>query len=172
MKKTNIHSDDLYPHPSTLDDDIYKSLCNLNKSKTIIISTSYHKEITGSMAYSFIHSSCFPIMSEIGFIEVPGAFEVPLTVKLIIEKYKPEQILALGCIIKGDTKHDEYLSSTVINGLRNLSLEYKIPIINGILTTNTMQQAVDRAGKKYDKGRDFASSSVLMQQTINKINDD
>ena len=91
---------------------------------------------------------------------------------LIIEKYKPKQILALGCIVKGDTKHDEYLSSTVINGLRNLSLEYKIPVINGILTTDTMQQAIDRAGKKYDKGRDFSNSSVAMHEIINKINNE
>ena len=78
----------------------------------------------------------------------------------------------MGCIVKGDTKHDEYLSSTVINGLRNLSLEYKIPVINGILTTDTIQQAIDRAGKKYDKGRDFASSSLTMDEIIKKINNE
>ena len=160
IEKIKIHSEDLYPHPSSLDEDIYSSLCDLSESKTIIISTSYHKEITGSMAYSFIKHSYDPpsimesYIGDIGFIEAPGAFEVPLVAKLIIEKFRPKQILALGCIVKGDTKHNEYLSSTVINGLRNLSLEYKIPVINGILTTDTMQQAIDRAGKKYDKGRD------------------
>ena len=178
MEKNKIHSEDLYPHPSSLDEDIYSSLCDLSESKTIIISTSYHREITGSMAYSFIkHSYDSPSIEVsnvgvIGFIEAPGAFEVPLIAKLIIEKYKPKQILALGCIIKGDTKHNEYLSSTVINGLRNLSLEYKIPVINGILTTDTMQQAIDRAGKKYDKGRDFANSSVTMHEIINQINNE
>jgi len=178
MERNKTHSEDLYPHPSSLDEDIYSSLCDLSESKTIIISTSYHREITGSMAYSFIKHSYDPrsiVVSNagvIGFIEAPGAFEVPLIAKLIIEKYKPKQILALGCIIKGDTKHNEYLSSTVINGLRNLSLEYKIPVINGILTTDTMQQAIDRAGKKYDKGRDFANSSVTMHEIINKINNE
>ena len=178
MKEITIESEDLYPHPSSLDEDIYSSLCDLSESKTIIISTSYHKEITGSMAYSFIKHSYDPpsIMvsyaGDIGFIEAPGAFEVPLIAKLTIEKFKPKQILALGCIIKGDTKHNEYLSSTVINGLRNISLEYKIPVINGILTTDTMQQAIDRAGKKYDKGRDFAGSSVTMHKIINEINDE
>ena len=178
MKKVNIDSENIYPHPSSLDKDIYLSLCDLNESKTIIVSTSYHREITGSLAYSFIKHSHNPpniitsYVGDIGFIEVPGAFEVPLIAKLIIEKFKPKQILALGCIIKGDTKHDEYLSSTVINGLRNLSLEYKIPVINGILTTDTMQQAIDRAGKKYDKGRDFSNSSVTMHEIINKINNE
>ena len=178
MEKNKIHSKDLYPHPSSLDEDIYSSLCDLSESKTIIVSTSYHREITGSMAYSFIKHSydTQSIVASntgvIGFIEAPGAFEVPLIAKLTIEKYKPKQILALGCIIKGDTKHNEYLSSTVINGLRNLSLEYKIPVINGILTTDTMQQAIDRAGKKYDKGRDFANSSVTMHEIINQINNE
>ena len=178
MEKIKIHSEDLYPHPSSLDEEIYSSLCDLSESKTIIISTSYHREITGSMAYSFIKHSYDPpntVVSYarvIGFIEAPGAFEVPLIAKLAIEKYKPKQILALGCIVKGDTKHDEYLSSTVINGLRNLSLEYKIPVINGILTTDTIQQAIDRAGKKYDKGRDFASSSLTMDEIIKKINNE
>ena len=178
IEKIKIHSEDLYPHPSSLDEDIYSSLCDLSESKTIIISTSYHKEITGSMAYSFIKHSYDPpsimesYIGDIGFIEAPGAFEVPLVAKLIIEKFRPKQILALGCIVKGDTKHNEYLSSTVINGLRNLSLEYKIPVINGILTTDTIQQAINRAGTKYDKGRDFADSSVSMHKIINKINDE
>ena len=178
MEKIKISSEDLYPHPSSLDEKIYLSLCDLSESKTIIISTSYHKEITGSMAYSFIKHLYDPpsimksYVGDIGFIEAPGAFEVPLIAKLTIEKFKPKKILALGCIIKGDTKHNEYLSSTVINGLRNLSLEYKIPVINGILTTDTMQQAIDRAGKKYDKGRDFANSSVTMHEIINKINNE
>jgi 6,7-dimethyl-8-ribityllumazine synthase len=178
IEKIKIHSEDLYPHPSSLDEDIYSSLCDLSESKTIIISTSYHKEITGSMAYSFIKHSYDPpsimesYIGDIGFIEAPGAFEVPLVAKLIIEKFRPKQILALGCIVKGDTKHNEYLSSTVINGLRNLSLEYKIPVINGILTTDTIQQAINRAGTKYDKGRDFADSSVSMHKIIKKINDE
>tara|TARA_B100001564_G_C20519925_1_gene614670 strand:+ start:209 stop:727 length:519 start_codon:yes stop_codon:yes gene_type:complete len=167
MKKTDINSNDLYPHPSSLGDDIYKSLCDLNKKNIIIISTTYHKKITGSMAYSYIKNST---LNSIGFIEVSGAFEIPLATKLIIEKFRPMQVLALGCVIKGETKHDEYLSSTVINGLRNLSLEYKIPVINGILTTNNIQQAVDRAGKKYDKGKGFFDSSILMHEVIAKIN--
>ena len=164
MKKSEIHSDDLYPHPSNSDLDVF----DLKENSIIIVSASYHKEITGSMAFSFIKNS-LETLKDIGFIEIPGAFELPLTIKLIIEKYKPKQVLALGCIIKGDTKHDEYLASTVINGLRNLSLEYKIPIINGVLTTDNLQQAIDRAGKKYDKGRNFANASLAMHDIVRKI---
>ena len=175
MKKSNIHSNTLYPHPSTLGGQVYNNLCILHGKTTIIVSTSYHKEITGSMAYSFMmnHGTKNEIHGLLmGFIEVPGAFEIPLTTKLIIEKFRPKEVLALGCIIKGDTKHNEYLSSTVINGLRNLSLEYRIPIINGVLTTDTLQQAIDRAGQIYDKGKDFASSSMSMDNILNKLNND
>ncbi len=78
--------------------------------------------------------------------------------------------MAVGCVIKGETKHDEYISSTVINALRNLSLEYKVPVINGIITTLTYKQAIDRAGKKYHKGKDFASSLQTIIDLI-KVSD-
>ena len=99
MEKNKIHSEDLYPHPSSLDEDIYSSLCDLSESKTIIVSTSYHREITGSMAYSFIKHSYDPPSIEvsnarvIGFIEAPGAFEVPLIAKLIIENINQSKYL-------------------------------------------------------------------------------
>ncbi len=157
MKNSDIKPDDLYPHPETMSD--FKLLTDFKSANVIIISTSYHKNITGSMASSFINNSNSNIkVSDIAFIEVPGAFELPLMIKIMIDKYKPKFIVALGCIIKGDTKHDEYLASTVINGLRNLALEYRTPIINGVLTTNNLQQAIDRAGKKYDKGKDLVDT--------------
>ena len=155
MKKKDNKSIELYDHPEIYYKDNYFELLKLTNKETIIVSTSYHKYITGSMATDFISHSGENI-SKIGFIESPGAFELPLIIKMILSKHKPDIILALGCIIKGDTKHDEYLSSSVINGLRNLSLEFEKPIINGVLTTNTEQQAVERAGVKFSKGAEYA----------------
>jgi len=160
----------LYDHPEIRYKDNYSDLLRLANKKTIIVSTSYHKYITGSMATDFIDHSGESI-SNIGFIESPGAFELPLIIKIVLEKYKPEIILALGCIIKGDTSHDEYLSSSVINGLRNLSLEFEKPVINGVLTTNTEQQAIDRAGIKFNKGSEYAKARedlLNIFRTINK----
>ena len=172
MKKSKIQSSDLFPHIFDSKDLSVGSLITetYEDCDIIIVSTSYHKEITGSMAYSFVQNVMLTDGLGIGFIEVPGSFELPLTIKLITEKHKPKLFLALGCIVKGETKHNEYLSATVINGLRNLSLEYKIPILNGVITTNTLQQAIDRAGKKYDKGSDFANSAAEMRNTIKKLN--
>ena len=183
MKKSKIESADLFPHIREhkyfyLSPDEFVEKGSIaegplimemyEECDIIIVSTSYHKEITGSMAYSFVQNILSPI-GNVGFIEVPGSFELPLTIKLIAERHKPKLFLALGCIVKGETKHDEYLSAAVINGLRNLSLEYKIPILNGVITTNTLQQAIDRAGKKYDKGKDLANACKQMFDMQNKL---
>ena len=165
MKKTHTNSLDLYDHPEIYYKDNYSDLLKLINKKTIIVSTSYHKYITGSMATDFMSHSEENI-SNIGFIESPGAFELPLIIKMILSKYEPDIILALGCIIKGDTKHDEYLSSSVINGLRNLSLEFEKPIINGVLTTDTEQQAIDRAGLKLSKGSEYAKTRESLLKII------
>ena len=167
MKKREINSIELYPQLSK--EGIERA--TIKKGiPLIIVSTLYHKEITGSMVTSFLESANFDNDSDTyAIVEVPGAFELPLIIKIILEKYIPKQVLALGCIIKGETNHDEYLASTVINGLRNLSLEYKTPVINGVLTTNTLQQAIDRAGKKYNKGKDFADTYNKMSVLLDKI---
>jgi len=169
MKKTDNKSIDLYDHPEKYYKDDYSNLLKLTNKKTIIVSTSYHKYITGSMATDFISHSGENI-SNIGFIESPGAFELPLIIKMILSKHKPDIILALGCIIKGDTRHDEYLSVSVINGLRNLSLEFEKPVINGVLTTNTEQQAIDRAGVKLRKGLEYAKTRVSLLSIIKTVN--
>ena len=169
MKKTHTNSLDLYDHPEKYYKDDYSNLLKLTNKKTIIVSTSYHKYITGSMATDFISHSGENI-SNIGFIESPGAFELPLIIKMILSKHKPDIILALGCIIKGDTRHDEYLSVSVINGLRNLSLEFEKPVINGVLTTNTEQQAIDRAGVKLRKGLEYAKTRVSLLSIIKTVN--
>ena len=168
MKKTDNKSTELYDHPEIYYKDNYFELLKLTNKETIIVSTSYHKYITGSMATDFISHSGENI-SKIGFIESPGAFELPLIIKMILSKHKPDIILALGCIIKGDTKHDEYLSSSVINELKNLSLEFEKPVINGVLTTNTMQQAVDRAGVELRKGAEYAEIRKSLLNIITTV---
>ena len=97
----------------------------------------------------------------VGTLKVPGgAFELPLLVSKILRKYSPKLCLVVGCIIKGETQHYEFLSSTVTNAIRNVSFENNTPILNGILTVENEQQAIDRAGKKMDKGSEFASASL------------
>jgi len=106
----------------------------------------------------------------VGTLKVPGgAFELPLLSSKIIKKYSPKLCLVVGCIIKGETQHYEFLSSTVTNAIRNVSFENNTPILNGILTVENEQQAIDRAGKKMDKGSEFASASLEIMNFNNKF---
>ena len=146
-------------------DDIakYKDLSILSSKDIIIISTKYHQELNNSLIADFITTmKSENINYSLGIIEVPGAFELIYTMKKVIDKYSPKLIIAVGCIIKGDTKHDEYLSNSIINSMHSISVEYVTPIINGVITTNNLEQAIERAGKKYRKGREFALTSMAM----------
>tara|TARA_B100000242_G_scaffold6820_1_gene4412 strand:- start:297 stop:839 length:543 start_codon:yes stop_codon:yes gene_type:complete len=106
----------------------------------------------------------------VGTLKVPGgAFELPLLSSKIIKKYSPKLCLVVGCIVKGETQHYEFLSSTVTNAIRNVSFENNIPILNGILTVENEQQAIDRAGKKMDKGSEFARASMEIINFNNKF---
>lgn len=95
-------------------------------------------------------------------VYVPGTFEIPVVISNLINKY--DAFIALGCVIKGKTSHYHYLCSSVINALIDLSIKFKKPIGNGILTCNNMKQAIERANpSKKNKGGDAAEavSSVL-----------
>ena len=93
---------------------------------------------------------------------------MPLCTEKIITKYKPKICLVIGCIVKGDTQHYEFLSTTVTNAICKLSTETKIPILNGILTVEKQDQAVDRAGIKLNKGFEYAMVTLDTLRFLNK----
>jgi 6,7-dimethyl-8-ribityllumazine synthase len=96
-------------------------------------------------------------------IQVPGSFELPTGARLLATKHKVDAVICLGCIIKGETKHDEYISQAVATGLMNLSLASGQPFIFGVLTPNDEAQARDRAGGKHgNKGIEAAVSAIRM----------
>jgi 6,7-dimethyl-8-ribityllumazine synthase len=161
MKENIIPTNNLFLE---LDDiDNFKDLSKLSSKDIIIISTKYHQEINDSLIADYITTiKSENINYSLGIIEVPGAFELIYTMKKVIDKFSPKLILAVGCIIKGDTRHDEYLSNSIINSMHSISIEYITPIINGVITTNNLEQAIERAGKKYRKGKEFALTSIAM----------
>ena len=175
MKKTVISKSRLYTSlkdSASLNSYSAKSL----KGKEIIICKSeYHNDITDSMVYDIVNNLSSKQKKSLAIINVPGTFELPFCIKLVLDKFakkksiNPLIIIAVGCVIKGETKHDEYISSTVINAIRNLSLEYKTPILNGILTTFNKRQAIDRAGIKFSKGSDLADALNSLVNIIDKI---
>ncbi len=91
-----------------------------------------------------------------------GAFEIPQMInKLIRSGKKYEGFIAIGCIIKGETKHNEYISKTVIDALMKLSLDNNVPITLGILTVESMEQALNRAGGKFGNKGEEAAEALL-----------
>lgn len=94
---------------------------------------------------------------------VPGAFEIPLAVKKMADSKKYDAIIALGAVIKGATPHFDYVCSEVSKGCANISLNSGIPIMFGVLTTNSIEEAIERAGTKSgNKGFDVASGAIEM----------
>ncbi len=100
---------------------------------------------------------------KISLVKVPGAFEIPLTAKKLAEKGKYDAIICLGAVIKGATPHFDYVASEVSKGIASVSLESDIPVTFGVLTTDNLEQAIERAGSKVgNKGWDAAVSAMEM----------
>lgn len=94
---------------------------------------------------------------------VPGSFELTFGAKRLAESKELNAIIILGCVVKGDTPHFDYVCSGVTQGITELNLMYDIPFIFGLLTTDTMEQSEDRAGGKYgNKGDEAAITAIKM----------
>lgn len=107
---------------------------------------------------------------DIEIIWVPGAFEVPLVAKKLAKTNKYDAIICLGAVIKGSTPHFDYVSSEVSKGIANTSLDTEVPIIFGVLTTNNIEQAIERAGTKSgNKGYDAAITAIEMANLLKEI---
>lgn len=100
---------------------------------------------------------------DITVVKVPGAFEIPMTCKKIAKKGKYNAIISLGAVIRGATPHFDYVSAEVSKGVAHVSLDSDIPVIFGVLTTDTIEQAIERAGTKAgNKGAESALAAIEM----------
>ncbi len=110
------------------------------------------------------------LTQDIDIVKVPGAFEIPLVAKKMAKKGKYHAIICLGAVIRGATPHFEYVSAEVTKGIAMVSLEFEIPVIFGIVTTDTIEQAIERAGTKAgNKGWHAAISAIEMANLIQDI---
>ncbi|QMU56305.1 MAG: 6,7-dimethyl-8-ribityllumazine synthase [Candidatus Mycalebacterium zealandia] len=101
--------------------------------------------------------------SDITVIKVPGSFEIPFVVKKAAQSGKYSAVVAIGSIIRGQTSHFELLASAVLNGLCVAGLKTGVPVVDGMVTTETLEQAIDRAGgKSGNRGVDAAVSAIEM----------
>ena len=128
------------------------------KQKYLIVIADYYKDISKGLLKSAYN--ILPKFVSIKTINVPGVFEIPVTISKNIKKY--DGFLALGCVIKGQTPHFDFISQATTDAIMKLSIENKKPIGNGIITCLSMRQAIAR--KK--KGREAAEAvmSVLLQK--------
>lgn len=102
-------------------------------------------------------------------IRVPGSFEIPVVVKRAAVSKKYDGVVALGCVLRGETAHFEYISNAVSHGLQQVALETGIPIGFGVLTVDTVQQAMDRSGESGNKGFEAAVTALEMIDVLRKI---
>ena len=101
---------------------------------------------------------------------VPGAFEIPLITKKLANTGKYDAIITLGAVIKGSTPHFDYVCAEVSKGVAQISLQSELPVIFGVLTTNNIEEAIERAGTKAgNKGADAAFSAIEMINLIKEI---
>ena len=136
------------------------------KKKVLIVTASYYWDITGSlMAEAELLLEDAKIKFDV--IDVPGVFEIPVTIAKNIRKY--DGFIALGCVIKGETPHFDFISKTTFEGLMKLSIDNKKPIGNGIITSLNLQQAIQRSGadedvleKNKDKGKGKEATKAVI----------
>jgi len=98
---------------------------------------------------------------------VPGTFELTFGARLIAESTESDAVICLGCVIRGETPHFTYICQGVTQGITQLNLDYDIPFIFGVLTTETHQQAVDRSGGKYGNKGDEAAVTAIKMAALN-----
>ena len=132
-----------------------------------IVTAQWNNDITFSL-----RDGCIQALKDNGCkeeniisIEVPGAFELTSGAKYLLEYKDLDAVICLGCIIKGATKHDEYIAIAVGNGITQLNLDHKKPVIFGVLTPNDHKQALERSGGKHgNKGIEAAVTAIQMVQ--------
>ena len=128
------------------------------KKKILIVNANYYKDISLGLLKSTLKQ--FPKNNDIKIINVPGVFEIPVTISKNLKKF--DAFIALGCVIKGKTPHFDFISQASTNAIMNLSIDSKKPIGNGIITCLNMNQAKARKSKGAEAAR--AVISVLSQK--------
>ncbi len=100
---------------------------------------------------------------DISLVWVPGAFEIPLAAKKLVATKKYDAVITLGAVIKGSTPHFDYVCAEVSKGVAHVALDSEVPVIFGVLTTNSIEEAIERAGTKAgNKGADAAMTAIEM----------
>ena len=128
------------------------------KKKICIVVANFYPAISKKLISGAVGFLKFKKIMHYKIFEVPGVFEIPFVIAKKINKY--DGFLALGCVIKGETPHFEFISRSSIDAIMNLSITYKKPIGNGIITCLNKKQAIARSSIKKNKGKESAKAMI------------
>jgi len=139
-----------------------------------IVVSRFHEEITDGLlqgARERLAEASVPD-EDVTVVRVPGAFEIPITAQRLGESGEYDAIICLGCLIKGDTMHFEYIAEAASHGIMQAASATGIPMAFGVLTTLTEEQAVERSGSGPDnKGREAAAAALEMAKLFRKLDE-
>lgn len=142
-----------------------ENLPDISQKKFALIVAEWNDEITTPLAKgandTLLKYGAKP--ENIIYINVPGTYELSFGAQVYAQKTEIDAVIAIGCVIQGETKHNDYINNAVAHGLTEVALKYNKPVIFGVLTPNTHQQAIDRAGGKHgNKGDEAAITAIKM----------
>ncbi|MBK6265531.1 6,7-dimethyl-8-ribityllumazine synthase [Marivirga sp. S37H4] len=148
-----------------LSDHSAKNISNIGKKKFAVIVSEWNEEVTESLFSGAYQTLIDQGAQKENIIKhyVPGSFELSMAAQWLAAKKEIDAVICLGCVIQGETKHFDFICDAVAHGITNVSLKYNKPVIFGVLTPNTQQQALDRAGGKHgNKGDEAAITAIKM----------
>ncbi len=139
-----------------------------SKLRIGIVQARFNQGITNALAQACVNElhALGVTDANIQHVQVPGALEVPTALQALAETEKFDALIALGCVIRGETYHFELVCNESAAGVTRVALDYQIPVANAIITTENLPQAVAR---QEEKGRDAAQVAVEMAQLLNRI---
>jgi 6,7-dimethyl-8-ribityllumazine synthase len=142
-----------------------KNIQDMSSKKFGIIVSEWNEDVTESLYSGALQTLLDNGVKKVNIIRknVPGSFELTLAAQWLAQDEKIDAVICLGCVIQGETRHFDFICSAVAHGITEVSLKYNKPVIFGVLTPNTQQQALDRAGGKHgNKGDEAAITAIKM----------
>ena len=139
-----------------------------------IVATQWYDDVLGGLMAGALQALREAGAEErnIALIRVPGAFELPLALEHAAASGRYDALIALGCVVRGGTPHFEYVAGECARGVRQVMLSYRLPVAFGVLTTDTLKQARERARPgKDNKGREAAEAAIRMLSVLRQLHD-
>ncbi len=145
---------------------------NATGKKIGIVASRFNEFITSKLVDGAVDTLVRHGVQEeqIEIVWVPGAFEIPAVTRKLAKRKKQDALICLGCVIRGDTPHFDYIAAEVSKGIASVGLESEMPVVFGVLTTDNIEQAIERAGTKAgNKGADAAMAAIELMDLYRQL---